>query len=111
MEQGFKNSVAEKGLPGCDGLDLPDKVGGCFALAELFHALNKGALVRLGGRGKEVAMCRGQCRIDGRVQSDGITRKGSMQQPEKLCLKRQTPCTPGDDAKAPEKLIVPVQGS
>ena len=41
FQQGFKNGIAEKGLPGCDGLNEPDKMRRRLPFAELFHTLNE----------------------------------------------------------------------
>ncbi len=111
FQQGFKNGIAEKGLPGCDGLDLPDKMRRRLPFAELFHALNKALLIRLRGRREKIRLCGRQRSIDGRVEARGIVGERLMQQAENGRLKRQTPRAPGDDAQTPQQLIVPVQGS
>ena len=110
FQQGFKNGIAEKGLPGCNGLDLPDKMRRRLPFAELFHTLNKALLVRLRGRRKEIPVRGRQRCVDGRVEARGIVGERLMQQAENARLKRQTPRAPRDDAQAPQQLIVPVQG-
>lgn len=110
FQQGFKNGIAEKGLQGCDGLNLPDKMRRCLPLAELFHMLNKALLVRLRGRRKEIPVRGRQRCVDGRVEARGIIGERLMQHAENGRLKRQTLRAPLDDVQIPEQLVIPVQG-
>lgn len=82
-----------------------------FPLRKIVPHAEQVLLVHLAGRRKEIAMCGSQRCMDGRVEPCCIVRKCLMQKTENTCLKRQTPCAPGNDAKAPKQLIVPVQGS
>jgi len=58
FQQGFKNGIAEKGLPGCDGLNEPDKMRRRLPFAELFHTLNEFLFIHLRGGAKENSLAR-----------------------------------------------------